>query len=81
MASMEIAMETEDSSLPPSAESCTCCGRTDRRLKVRLWCHPEIALCDRCLFWLNTRRLAALWWDGRDRVVQLARATRSAQGA
>ena len=30
-------------------------------------CHPEIALCDRCLLWLNGRRLmgAGEWLVGR----------------
>lgn len=44
---------------PPPVDRCSCCGRTDVHVHVRLDCHPEIGLCDRCLLWLNGRRLAA----------------------
>lgn len=52
-------METATDDMPPepAVERCTCCGRTDVGLHVRLYCHPEIALCDRCLLWLNGRRV------------------------
>ena len=50
-------------------ESCSCCVRDDVRVQVRLLCHPEVGLCDRCLLWLNGLRVAA----ARDRLVSRLR--------
>ncbi len=55
---MRTAVDTDDMPLPPPVERCSCCGRTDVKVCVRLDCHPEIGLCDRCLLWLNGRRMA-----------------------
>jgi uncharacterized glyoxalase superfamily protein PhnB len=36
--------------------ACSCCGQVLDQGFVRLGCHPEIAICDSCLDWLNTKR-------------------------
>ena len=54
---MRTAMATEDMPPEPLIERCACCGRTDMGVHVRLHCHPEIGLCDRCLVWLNGQRV------------------------
>jgi hypothetical protein len=54
---MVTAVGTEET--PPAApeQRCSCCERLGVPVRVALLCHPEIALCDRCLLWLNGRRL------------------------
>jgi catechol 2,3-dioxygenase-like lactoylglutathione lyase family enzyme len=38
-----------------STTTCWCCGEASTEL-VSLGCHPEVAICPRCLDWLNTQR-------------------------
>lgn len=55
---MVTAVGTEETPPAPPEMRCSCCERPGVPIKVQLLCHPEIALCDRCLLWLNRRRLA-----------------------
>ena len=36
--------------------ACACCGEVPEQGFVRLGCHPDIAICDSCLDWLNMKR-------------------------
>jgi hypothetical protein len=57
MSGVSTRNATEEMAPEPTVDKCTCCGSRVVGEHVRLYCHPEITICDRCLFWLNSRRL------------------------
>lgn len=57
---MDTSIAADEMPPEPVVERCTCCERSDVGLHIRLYCHPDVALCDRCLLWLNARRVKTL---------------------